>query len=587
MTYRKFGSRVTGGFLALALLLAACGSDDDTSSDGNTATDVDGATSNTATDVDGATSTDAAGGDTGEPADSGGSDTLVIAIPGTPQGIDVDLQAGPQTWTIGGQIWELGAEWVRADYPFDATVADPTAIPGFTYPAFAEAAGGPEYEGNLIEDCSLSEDGLEATYTLRQGVISPYGNEFTADDVLYKAERALALGAIGAFIHSAANAADLSKWEKVDDYTVRITGDSPMPIICSVNANLYWYWLDSTEVQTHATEEDPWATEWVGTNGGSFGPYQVTSWNAGSEVVLESNPNYWRGEPSIKKIIFQVVPESSNRLALLQSGDVDMAEGLSPEEIASLEGSGTAVGGAVRSSLAIYAVMNNSKAPFDDVNVRRAVNSAIPRDDIVEFVYQGMANNWQGVIPSVYPGFVEQDAYGYDMDKAKAYLADSAYPDGFDVTLAYNSGDPVQETLSILMQTSLADLGINVTLESLPPGPHSDYVQSKEADFALWLDFPIEPDPNYGLTLLYETDQAVNYQNYSNPTVDELLKEGRGIVDLQERLKFHEKVQQIVHDDAPNAWITEPYYLIGVSTDLEGLGWYTTQYYRVSEMTRR
>jgi len=515
-----------------------------------------------------------------------GDDTLVVAIPGTPQGIDVDLQAGPQTWTVGGQIWELGAEWLRADYPFDATIADPREIPGFTYPAFAAAAGGPEYEGNLIESCDLSDDGLEATYHLRHGVLSPWGNEFTADDVLYRVERALDLGAIGAFLHNAANVASLDQWEKVDDYTVRITGESPMPIICSINANLYWYWLDSTEVQQHATEDDPWATEWVGRNGGSFGPYQITSWNAGSEIVLEANPNYWRGEPEIKHIVFKVVPESANRLALLESGQVDLAEGLSPEEIASLDGSATALGGAVRSSLSIYAVMNNSKPPFDDVDVRRAVNTAIPREAIVESLYRGMANQWQGVIPSVYPGFVDHHTYDYDLDQARAYLAESAYPDGFEVTLAFNTGDPIQENLAVLIQSSLAELGIDVSLQGNPPGAHSDYVQSKNADFALWLDFPIEPDPNYGLTLLYETGEAVNYQNYSNPDVDALLTEGRGIVDLDERLAFHEELQQIVHDDAPIAWITEPYFLIGIASDLQGWGWYTTQYYRISEMSR-
>jgi peptide/nickel transport system substrate-binding protein len=558
MIKKKYRFRLGAVAIASALLLAACGG------------------SGASTESEDITETTA----------SSNSDTLIVAIPGTPQGIDVDLQAGPQTWTIGGQVWELGAEWERTEYPFDAVTADPRGIQGFTYPAFNGATGGPKYEGNIIEKCELSEDGLQATYFLRKGVKSAFGNEFTADDVLYKAERAIGLKAIGAFLHNAANATDASLWTKVDDYTVKITGSSPMPIICSINANLYWYWLDSKEVKKHATTEDPWATKWVGLNGGSFGPYYVTSWEAGKQVVLAANPNYWRGEPSIKNIIFQVVPESANRLSLLQSGEVDMAEGLTTDEIASLDGS-TAVGAAVRGTLAIFAVMNNTKAPYDDVNVRRAINTAIPRDEIVDFVYKGMANRWQGVIPSAAPGYVENDAYTFNLDKAKEYLAASKHPDGFESTLTYNSGDPVQESVSIAMQSSLAELNIKLTLKGLPPGPYSDYVQSKTADFALWLDFPIEPDPNYGLTLFYETGMAVNYQNYSNADVDRLLKEGRGVVDLQKRLKFHEEIQRMVHSDAPYAWITEPYFLIGVASDLQGVGWYTTQYYRVSEMSRK
>lgn len=557
MTDKKYGFRLGAVAIASVLFLAACGGSDSSTDDGEVR----------------------------ESTPSSGSDTVIIAIPGTPQGIDVDLQAGPQTWTIGGQVLELGAEWDRVEYPFEAAAADPRNIPGFTYPAFTGAAGGPKYSGNIIERCELSRDGLEATYFLRKGVKSAFGNEFTADDVLYKAERAMGLGAIGAFIHNAANATDISGWTKVDDYTVKITSSSPMPIICSVNANLYWYWLDSTEVKKHATTEDPWSTKWVGLNGGSFGPYYITNWEAGKEVVLAANPNYWRGEPSIKNIIFQVVPESANRLALLQSGEVDMAEGLSPDQIASLNGS-TAVGVAVRSTLAIFAVMNNTRAPYDDVNVRRAINAAIPRDEIVDFVYKGMANRWQGVIPSAAPGYVANNAYTFNIDKAKEYLAASKYATGFEATLAYNTGDPVQESVAIALQSSLAELNIKLTLKSLPPGPHSDFVQSKDADFALWLDFPIEPDPNYGLTLLYETGMAVNYQNYSNTEVDRLLKEGRGIVNLEERLAFHEELQRKVHNDAPLAWITEPYFLMGVASNLQGWGWYTCQYYRVSEMSR-
>ena len=79
---------------------------------------------------------------------------------------------------------------------------------------------------------------------------------------------------------------------------------------------------------------------------------------------------------------------------------------------------------------------------------------------------------------------------------------------------------------------------------------------------------------------------AVNYQNYSNADVDRLLKEGRGVVDLKKRLEFHEEIQRMVHSDAPLAWITEPYFLMGVASNLQGVGWYTTQYYRVSEMSR-
>src|SRR5262249_31124536 len=92
-------------------------------------------------------------------------DTIVIGIPGTPQGIDLDRQAGPQSWTMAAQVIELGAEWQPIAYPYKpVTGADPTKIPGFTYPNFSQQVATP----GIIEKCDLAADGRSATYHLRK-----------------------------------------------------------------------------------------------------------------------------------------------------------------------------------------------------------------------------------------------------------------------------------------------------------------------------------------------------------------------------------------------------------------------------------
>ena len=184
------------------------------------------------------------------------------------------------------------------------TGADPTKVPGFTYPEFREQKMVP----GIIEDRELSGDGKNAVYHLRKGVKSAFGNEFTADDVLWRVERAHAMKAIGSFLQNAANVDDPKQWQKVDDHTVRIVSDKPMPLICKILTNLYWYWYDSTEAKKHATADDPWASNWAANAVAAFGPYQIKSWEAGRRVVMEANPNYWQGVPAIKRIIYQVVP---------------------------------------------------------------------------------------------------------------------------------------------------------------------------------------------------------------------------------------------------------------------------------------
>ncbi len=508
-------------------------------------------------------------------------DTIVIAIPGTPQGIDLDRQAGPQTWTMAAQVIEIGAEWQPIPYPYKpAPGADPTKIPGFTYPNFGQQVMVPA----IIEACDLSSDGRTATYHLRKDVKSAAGNEFSADDVLWKVERAHELKAIGTFLQNTANAGDPKQWKKIDDHTVQITADKPMPLICKILTNLYWYWFDSREAKKHATADDPWATKWISTGGVGFGPYAIESWEAGKRVVMKANPNYWKGEPEIKRIIYLVVPESANRVALLRQGKVDLVEGLSPDEATALASDSGVRVAAVRGNQSIYAVMNNAKAPFDDPKVRQAINHLIPRDAIVADIYRGLAEPWEGVMPSTYPGYVKFSSYPFDVAKAKELLSQSKHPGGFETTLAFSAGDPVQENIAILLKSKLAEIGIKVELRKTPVAAHSDQVQSKNAEFALWIDFPIQPDPNYSLGLIYGANNAVNYQRYENSEVDRILKEGASIVDSAERNKFHAPAEEIISKDAPIGWIAEPYYVNAMRDKVSGWKWFTTQYYKVAEM---
>jgi peptide/nickel transport system substrate-binding protein len=102
---------------------------------------------------------------------SGGSlgqikDTIIIAVPGTPQGVDVDRQSGPQTWTMATQVLESGAEWKPTTYPFAPTPeVDPTKIPGFTYPDFQAQQMVP----SIVENCDLSADGKPPSIICAKG----------------------------------------------------------------------------------------------------------------------------------------------------------------------------------------------------------------------------------------------------------------------------------------------------------------------------------------------------------------------------------------------------------------------------------
>ncbi|AZO16140.1 hypothetical protein EOA27_01920 [Mesorhizobium sp. M2A.F.Ca.ET.037.01.1.1] len=507
-------------------------------------------------------------------------DTLVVAIPGTPQGIDLNKDVSPQTWIMAAQVYDEGMQWEAGSYPFGTGAAfDPRPQDDFSYPDLRSG----KLKASIIDRCELSADGKKATILLRKGVKSAPGNEFTAGDVLWRVDRALATKAIDAFLMAIANVDDRAKWSKVDDYTVNITSEQPMPLACTILTNNYWPWYDSTEIKKHATAEDPWGDAWISQHGGGFGPYSVTTWEAGKRVVMDANPNYWRGELPVKRIIFQVVPESTNRLALLNRGTVDIADGLSPDQIMSLSGSSVAKPIAVKGNQNLFIVINNALDSYKDARVRQAINLLIPRQDIVKNIYRGMAAEFQGVYPSIYPGHVTFADFSYDPAKAKELLAAAGVTNLSD-ELIYSADDPVQESIAILLKTSFADAGIDLTLKKLPVAALASTVQSKQAHLALWIDFPIQPDPSYASTLIYSSTGAVNYEKYKNEKVDELLTAGRSVTGMEERIKAHEEVQKLIHADAPLGWVVEPYFGLGFSNKVRGYKWYPGNYYQVRDL---
>ena len=192
-------------------------------------------------------------------------DTMVIAIGALPQGIDLDKHVSPQTWSMGAQVFEDGMNWESIDFPFPTGDAwDPSTIPGFKYPDYM---GQKTLVPGIIEKCEMQPDGLRAVYHLRKGVISPWGNEFTADDVLWRIERGKATQAINNFLEfllsmpgQTIDPPESGGYTKIDDYTVELTSSRPMPLACKGLTNYYNAWLDSTEIMSTPRRRTPGAT---------------------------------------------------------------------------------------------------------------------------------------------------------------------------------------------------------------------------------------------------------------------------------------------------------------------------------------
>jgi peptide/nickel transport system substrate-binding protein len=447
-----------------------------------------------------------------------------------------------------------------------------------------------QLEGQLAE--SWTQNGLIWTFNLRQGVKSPAGNEFTADDVVWLAARAKSVSGaspIAWFLYNVssvmgaenvapnATAADKQlsgEVVKIDTYTVQIkqlTANRLFPGVMSIFAMSM---IDSTEAKKHATASDPWVHNWVNTSGATtagYGPYRLQSLQNDHSATFVTNPG-WNvsglTQPTVQTVTMNKVPQTSVRVGAMEAGGgTKVTDDLTSRDWETLEQNSNVRVFSLYGNQNTFLFTNFSIKPFDNQLVRQAFAYAMPYDEITSSVYFGNAKRWLGCVPSSYPGYKEISIYGTNIPKAKQLLAQAGYPDGKGLsafssamTLYYvaEKADQLQP-LATLVQTALAQINANITLS---PIPQSEYGQrqlvSKNLPFAIDdQEKPIAADAGYAIQLFFVTGSKGglnNMMNYSNPQVDNLwLNDAKTDPDTASRDATLATIQEIIMADV--AWI--------------------------------
>jgi peptide/nickel transport system substrate-binding protein len=519
-------------------------------------------------------------------------ETLFIVGDGVPSSLDTDGPAGTYTPTQEG-ILNLMDTLVT--YPLDPPNADGVQTFDFT-----------KFQPELADSWSFDAATNTWTIKLHQGVKSCAGNTFTADDVLYTFARGKSISGqapVSYFLSSVGSVQGFTpalfgktpeamaarklgdEVTKVDDYTVKIKLSGPNPLFMRVLSIFALVMYDSKDMQAHATPDDPWSHIYANTkNGAGFGPYCLESWKKDEEFVVRRNPDYYGAKPFYDRVIFRRVPQSSNRIAILRTGRAQVAEGLSPQELNSLKTApGVKVaGGFLNASLIM--LLNYKTPPFDNVKLRQAIAFAIPYADINKTSYFDTARQWNGLIPSAYPGYVKPDhLYSYDPAKAKAMLAEAGFPDGKGLDayaeafkLAYVAErESIVGPSATLIQTRFRELGIPVRLDPLPGTQFADRQSvKKDLPFALADQAkPIAVDPVYAMKLSYVTPpQGVsNSTNFSDPGFDALFNKVLLEQDAKTRQDLLDKMQNILAEKLAVVPILETKLLYAEQKDVEGL----------------
>lgn len=412
---------------------------------------------------------------------------------------------------------DLGPTWAATLLRYKTPAADAKSLSG----PFAVVP-------YLAESFTRNEDG-SYTFKLRANAKSPYGNTVSCDDVQWSFQRAIAIDGVSRFLVGVGGIDAANPITIIDNSTCRMNVRYNSPFVLAV---LTWYAmgiLDSVETKKHATEADPWARSWLATRSATYGPYGIQGFVSGQTIFLLPNKGYFGPKLPFSKIVIRAVPDSSTRLQLMLNGQASATGYLDYAQFdAAVKNPAVKAVAGIDSNMDVLAL--NLKDPhFADVNVRKAISMAIDREALLAKVYRGYGRAAFTQISSALPVPVPQVPVKFDVAGAKALLAKTQWPNGFEFKISGTPARPGAYVSDMIasIQADLSKIGIKVIPEIVASS--TEWEANRAArKLQAWItsDRPVVVDPVYYTSLYHTPTGSQSFHGYSNPKVDKLVQLG-------------------------------------------------------------
>ncbi len=481
------------------------------------------------------------------------------------------ISAGLATRPTGAAAAEGQATWA-VHVTLAPTWFDPAETPGIITPfmvlyalhdALVKPMPGKAMAPSLAESWSVSKDGLLYEFALRKNVRFHNGDLMTAEDVKYSFERYR--GASAALLK-----AKVAKVDVVDPGRVRFTLKQPWPDFMAFYATPATgaAWIVPKKYVEQVGEEG-FKKAPVGA-----GPYKFVSFKPGIELTLEAYEQYWRKAPSVKTLVFRVIPDESTRLAALKRGEVDVAYSITgplAEEMKRTPGLALVPTYFTFTTWLVFTDQWETKSPWHDKRVRLAANLAIDRAGINQAVYLGLSKLSYSFIPQGMEYFWAPPPYQYDPKRAKQLLAEAGYPNGFDG--GDLSGDTIYGVaIGEPVVNYLQQIGIRLHLRPMERAAFFKEYGEKKLRGVIFSGSGAPGNAPVRLEQYAVTGGRYAYGAY--PDVDGLYTEQANEMNPRVRQQILHKMQQIIHERAMFGPVIEPAFLNGVGPRLEvhGLG---------------
>ncbi len=430
------------------------------------------------------------------------------------------------------------------------------------------------------ESMEVSEDGLTYTFKLPADAQYSNGDPLTAQNFVYAFQRladpetageyqTLLCGTIKGYSEYSAAACggqtitetlelDLETLRNnlgvraVDDQTLEIQLENPAPYFPSMMA----LWIGApVREEDVAAGEDWWydPETYIGN-----GPFQLVEWEHDARAVWEANPNWRLGPIKLERVEYNMINESQVAFQAYQSGELDIG-GVAAEDLATVQADPQLSQQVIEvpGSCTFYLGFNNTKAPFDNKQVRQAFAQAIDREAWVRDVLQGQGSPTQTFIPPGFPGYEETDQWSYNPEAARQALADAGFANGQglpEIKLTFSSSARNQVRYEWLASQFRENLGIDVVLDPVDPTAYTaltkDLATTPQMYILGWCaDYP---DPQNWLSTVFKTGGiGAGRIGYSNPEFDRLVDQADRTPPGPERDQLYSQAQNILIEDAP------------------------------------
>lgn len=437
-----------------------------------------------------------------------------------------------------------------------------------------------KFKPELAEDMNIGD--MSVTFKLKKNAKFQDGTPVTAKDVKWSYERAVKVGGFPTVQMKAGSLEKPEQFVAVDDHTFRVDflrkDRLTVPDMAVIVPGIY----NSELLKKHITEKDPWALEYTKSNTAGSGAYKVASWKPGVETIYERNDAWVGGPlPQIKRVIWRTIPSAGNRRALMERGDADISFGLPDKDFTELKSESKLKLVSNPIGNGMYSLeLNVAKPPFNNEKVRQAIAYAVPYQKIIDAamfgnarpLFGGASNNVAGI------DWPQPTGYKTDLAKAKELMAASG-AGSIESTISFDLGDGViSEPIAVLIQESLAQIGIKLTINKVPGANWRSEMAKKSMPmmvnfFSGWLDYP-----EYFFFWCYSAQNAIfNTPSYVDKDMDVLIKGAYDAAATGDKANYEKNVKGFIskaYNDVPRIPIFQPFLNVAMQKNISGYSYW-------------